>query len=98
MSKPKLYATPAAFRRALEDRLKLRSRAEGTDFQRLMREVAFDRLLCRLFAAQDAPWVLKGGYALELRMKEARATKDIDLTLSRAMDPEVTPLKSAVHQ
>jgi predicted nucleotidyltransferase component of viral defense system len=98
MSKPKLYATPAAFRRALEDRLKLRSRTEGTDFQRLMREVAFDRLLCRLFAAKDAPWVLKGGYALELRIKEARATKDIDLALSRAMDPEDTPLKSAVHQ
>jgi hypothetical protein len=27
------------------------------------------------------PWVLKGGYAMELRMHFARTTKDIDLTL-----------------
>src|SRR5208282_1037684 len=27
------------------------------------------------------PWVLKGGYAMELRMHSARTTKDIDLTL-----------------
>jgi hypothetical protein len=26
------------------------------------------------------PWVLKGGYAMELRMHSARTTKDIDLT------------------
>jgi nucleotidyltransferase AbiEii toxin of type IV toxin-antitoxin system len=27
------------------------------------------------------PWLLKGGYAMELRMHSARTTKDIDLTL-----------------
>ena len=27
------------------------------------------------------PWVLKGGYALELRFKSARSTIDIDLTV-----------------
>src|ERR1700757_2671131 len=27
------------------------------------------------------PWVLKGGYAMELRIRSARTTKDIDLTL-----------------
>jgi Nucleotidyl transferase AbiEii toxin, Type IV TA system len=27
------------------------------------------------------PWVLKGGYAMELRMHSARTTKDFDLTL-----------------
>ena len=27
------------------------------------------------------PWVLKGGYAMELRTHAARTTKDIDLTL-----------------
>jgi predicted nucleotidyltransferase component of viral defense system len=79
------YATPTAFRRALEDRLKLLANAEGLDLQRLLREVAFDRLLARLFAKTDAPWVLKGGYAMELRIKEARATKDIDLALRQAI-------------
>jgi hypothetical protein len=45
--------------------------------------VAFDRLLARLFREEPAPWVLKGGYALELRFKAARSTVDIDLTLQR---------------
>jgi len=80
---PKSYQTSVAFRRALEDRLKAQSRAEGLDLQRLRRSVAFDRLLCRLFASPDAPWLLKGGYAMELRIGAARATKDIDLTLPR---------------
>ena len=82
--KPKGYATAAAFRRALEDRLQDIAGKESVDLQRLRRQVAFDRLLARLFqTAQPSalPWVLKGGYAMELRIKAARTTKDIDLTL-----------------
>jgi Nucleotidyl transferase AbiEii toxin, Type IV TA system len=50
----------------------------------LRRQVAFDRLLARLFQAprpSALPWVRKGGYAMELRIKAARTTKDIDLTM-----------------
>jgi hypothetical protein len=36
---------------------------QGLDLQRLRRQVAFDRLLCRLFRHADSPWLLKGGYA-----------------------------------
>jgi len=76
------YQTARAFRAALEDRLKQLARAQGTDLMRLRREVAFDRLLVRLFAAPDPPWLLKGGYAFELRLgTHARATKDMDLTI-----------------
>ena len=81
---PKKYATAAAFRRALEDRLQDIAGKEGVDLQRLRRQVAFDRLLARLFQAarpSALPWVLKGGYAMELRIKAARTTKDIDLTM-----------------
>lgn len=78
------YASAAAFRRALEDRLKRLAKAENLELQSLIRATAFDRLLARLFARPDAPWVLKGGYALELRIKEARATRDIDLALLEA--------------
>src|SRR5437879_12856984 len=81
---PKRYATAAAFRMALEDRLQDIARKEGVDLQRLRRQVAFDRLLARLFQAAQPPalpWVLKGGYAMELRIKTARTTKDIDLTM-----------------
>src|SRR5882762_6112403 len=81
---PKKYATAAAFRTALEDRLQDIARKESVDLQRLRRQVAFDRLLARLFQAGQLsalPWVLKGGYAMELRIKAARTTKDIDLTM-----------------
>lgn len=44
--------------------------------------VAFERFLARLFAQEPPPWLLKGGYAMEVRLRsEARATKDIDLSM-----------------
>ena len=81
MPSPKAYSTAGAFRRAREDRLKRIAHEEGVDVNRLRRQVAFDRLLARLFQPAQAPWVLKGGYALELLFDTARATIDIDLTL-----------------
>ncbi len=91
------YASATAFRRALEDRLKRIAKTEKLDLQRLMRAAAFDRLLARLFARADAPWVLKGGYALELRIKEARATRDIDLALREAPGKERgAPINDAI--
>ena len=48
--------------------------------------MAFERLLTRLFAVERPPWLLKGGYALEMRLQNtARATKDIDLTIPDAL-------------
>lgn len=76
----KKYQSPTAFRRALEDRLKKESREKKIDLQRIRRSVSFDRLLCRLFAGNEK-WILKGGYAMELRMQTARMTRDIDLSL-----------------
>ena len=83
MPSPRTYATAGAFRRALEERLKRASLTEQIDPNRLRRQVSFDRLLPRLFREDPAPWVLKGGYALELRFKAARSTVDIDLTVQR---------------
>ena len=85
MATARTYATAGAFRRALEERLKNLSRAEQVDINRLRRQVAFDRLLARLFQNDATPWALKGGYALELRFKAARSTIDIDLTLQRVV-------------
>ena len=67
----------------LEERLKRASLTDQIDLNRLRRQVSFDRLLARLFREESAPWVLKGGYALELRFKAARSTVDIDLTVQR---------------
>ena len=75
------YATATALRQALENRLMNIARDEGVDIQRLRRQVSFDRLLCRLFDDPASPWLLKGGYAMELRIAEGRATRDVDLAV-----------------
>ncbi len=80
------YATGVALRVALEERLKQIAKAENTDLQRLRRWVAFDRFLARLFDSSDTQLVLKGGYAMELRFRIARATKDLDFTV-RTISP-----------
>lgn len=74
------YRDAAAFRQALERRLKERAAGVGAQVARDRKRVAFDRLLARLVAVAADRWLLKGGFALDLRLTErARATKDIDL-------------------
>ena len=76
------YSTPQAFRSALEARLRTVAHRREIDLQRLRRRVAFDRLLARLFAEDDPLWLLKGGYALELRLEDrARSTLDLDISV-----------------
>lgn len=77
------YATAGAFRQALEERLKTISREERTDFQRLCRQVAFDRFLARLARVENPDWILKGGYAMELCFDAARSTRDLDFPLRK---------------
>ncbi len=76
------YETPQALRRALENRLLTQSSETGMSLDRLRRRVLFERVVARLQAAEPGSWVLKGGMALEVRLRdEARLTKDIDLGL-----------------
>jgi hypothetical protein len=87
MAAQRQYATAGAFRTALEARLNERARHDGVDLHRLRRQVAFDRLLARMFDPSQLVrdgWVLKGGYALEMRFHMARSTKDLDLTVRSA--------------
>lgn len=74
------YTTGAAFRRAVEDRLRQLSFKTGVALVRLRKMVVFDRFLARLIQGSPNEWVLKGGLALQLRLEDrARTTKDIDL-------------------
>jgi hypothetical protein len=74
------YETAAAFRRALEDRLRNQAVSTGAPLVRLRKMVAFDRLLARLQVADPSAWLLKGGYALQLRFGDrSRTTRDLDL-------------------
>lgn len=80
------YESSAAFRRALEDRLRQQALTSGMPLARLRKMVAFERFLARLVTAQPDAWVLKGGLALQLRLGErARTTQDIDLLLREAL-------------
>ncbi len=96
------YETPAAFRQAIEDRLRLRSQDTGQSLDRLRRRVVFERILARLLGAQPGRWVLKGGMALEFRMGDrARATKDLDLIVRHVepqLDAVVTALSTALAE
>jgi Nucleotidyl transferase AbiEii toxin, Type IV TA system len=85
---PRLYFSANAFRIALETRLNQTSKESSIDVQRLRRQVSFDRLLARIFSGNENSWLLKGGYALELRLPIARTTKDVDLSLiTRRLEP-----------
>jgi len=73
------YETAEAFRDALEARID-RQAGDGASVARLRKQVAFERLLRRLEQVAPDGWLLKGGFALELRLAgRARATRDIDL-------------------
>ena len=72
-----------AFRTALESRIKNISMKEGLDIMRLRRQFTFDRFLCRVFHEEKDTVMLKGGYAIELRVSMARTTKDIDLCMKK---------------
>ncbi len=83
------YRTAADFRISLEQRLKNEAETTGIALMRLRKRVAFERLLARLVALESEGWVLKGAYALELRLGlRTRMTKDIDL--ARPDDEEAT--------
>ena len=74
------YATAAAFRTALEQRLLAASRQQAVPLALLRKLVAFERLLARLLMVAPDRWVLKGAVALHFRLgARFRTTKDMDL-------------------
>jgi hypothetical protein len=82
---PKIFRSASAFKTSLEARLRARATANGLPLQTLQLKFVMERLLARLFHAADAPWLLKGGFAMDLRYRpHARTTKDVDLSVSLA--------------
>jgi hypothetical protein len=72
------YATPQAFKQALEQRIRSAS-ASGIDLARRRQLLVFERLRARLHREAGDAVLLKGGLVLELRLARARTTKDVDL-------------------
>lgn len=79
----KSFTSAAAFKSSLEARLRTRAADTGIPFQTVQLKFVMERLLARLFQDPAPPWLLKGGFAMDLRYRpQARTTKDIDLSVS----------------
>jgi len=77
---PSQYNDPRAFRLAVTDRLRPLARDRGIELTDLLRQFAYDRLLCRVFTSDPERWVLKGATAMLARLEGvARHTRDVDL-------------------
>ena len=79
------YATPAAFRRALTDRLKRAAKDGRWSLQQLQRQVAYDRLIERLYFVDDG-WIVKGATALlarDIGVREVSTFTSIALSRGR---------------
>ena len=88
------YATPEAFKQALEQRLRASTKT-GADLGRKRQLLVFDRFLARVVAVLGEAATLKGGLALELRLERARTTKDVDLRLMGSPDGVLAALQTA---
>ncbi len=88
------YRTPAAFRAALTDRVTQTARKSRWTAQQLQRQVAYDRLLERLYLVDDG-WVVKGATALLARDLGMRGSLDIDLYREVAREVAEADLRRA---
>jgi hypothetical protein len=89
-----VYETPAAFRRALTDRLRTLAESGPWELQQLQRQFAYDRLLERLYL-MDEGWILKGAVALLARDIGVRASLDIDVFRAKSLDAAEADLRAA---
>jgi hypothetical protein len=77
------FSDPDAFRQSLDERLNQIAETEGITVNELRLKLLMERLLARLFAGSEPAWLLKGGYAMELRFHpRARTTTDLDLSFT----------------
>ena len=83
-------------RTALERRLLNASLETGVSLARLRKRVVFERLLARLLVVSPDRWVLKGAFALDLRLRQtARSTLDLDLGRGDSVDVATAALLAA---
>jgi hypothetical protein len=88
------YGSPGAFRRALTDKLRVLAAGSRWTLQQLQRQMAYDRLLERLYLV-DEGWIVKGATALLARDIGVRGTLDIDLYREVAREIAMADLHEA---
>ena len=79
----KTYKTAAAFRQAIDRRIREKATAADVPIDRYRQFLLFERFFRRVANVLGDKVMLKGGVALELRLEhQARTTKDVDLEVS----------------
>lgn len=95
MADDRSYGSPAAFRRALTDKLKATAETSRWTLPQLQRHMGYDRLLERLYLV-DQSWIVKGAAALLARDLGVRATIDIDVYRNIGREVAERELRGAV--
>lgn len=86
------YQTPAALEQALAERISQRYSAPEFQFRR--NEVAYRRLIARMYSVDPDRWVLKGGFAMILRLDPNRTSNDVDVTYVAAAGEQAMALQA----
>lgn len=89
---PQTYASPEAFKQAVERRIRTAAGAPGMG--RFRQVLVFDRFLARMFEHFGERAIVKGGVVLELRLERARTTRDVDIRLSGSSDTLIAELEA----
>jgi len=89
------YESPEAFRTALTDKLRQSASNGPWTLPQLQRQIAYDRLLERLYAV-DEGWIVKGATALLARDIGVRGSLDVDLYRAAAARVAESDLRAAV--
>ncbi|CAN5365990.1 hypothetical protein BH10PLA2_BH10PLA2_35070 [soil metagenome] len=77
------FGSAAAFKTSLDAHLRKYAEERKVPLSTLHLKFVIERLLARLFRNPDPPWLLKGGFAMDLRFRpRARTTKDVDLSIA----------------
>src|SRR5262249_30146466 len=92
------FGSAAAFKASLEAHLKKIALERNAPITTLQLKLVIERLLARLFRDPEPPWLLKGGFAMDLRFRpKARTTKDVDLSVSGASTELASDLSGALR-
>ena len=97
MNEGHAYPSPQAFRQALTDKLREAAKDSQWTLSQLQRQLAYDRLLERLYLLDDG-WVVKGATALLARGIGVRGTIDVDIYRGRAREEAEAELREAVSR
>jgi hypothetical protein len=74
------YADGRAVTSAIKSAARAFATGDNPSVNSLIQQTTYDRFLCRVFSSEGSSFILKGGTGMLARIRQARTTRDIDLT------------------